>query len=164
MKYGVKHMSDKLFSKTLNDKTFAVSLTASALTPASSLHTCRRRKEARRFMSLLTFSALMSVSLFVSAAAQVRIKGNPGCFQTIQEAVDAANPGATVIVHQGTYAENVTIGKSLTLRGVGHPLVAPASGVPLSVDNPAGSVVIEGLDINTPSGQPGIFYDGLSDD
>jgi parallel beta-helix repeat protein len=32
------------------------------------------------------------------------------------------------------------------------------------VDNPAGSVVIEGLDINTPSGQPGIFYDGLSDD
>jgi parallel beta-helix repeat protein len=157
-------MSDKLISKTLNDKTFAVSLTASALKPASSLHLCRRRKEARRFMSLLIFSALMSVSLFVSAAAQVRIKGNPECFQTIQEAVDAANPGATVIVHHGAYAENVTIGKSLTLRGVGHPLLAPASGVPLTVDNPAGSVVIEGLDINTPSGQPGIFYDGLSDD
>jgi parallel beta-helix repeat protein len=157
-------MSDKLISKTLNDKTFAVSLTASALTPASSLHLCRRRKEARRFISLLIFSALMSVSLFVSAAAQVRIKGNPECFQTIQEAVDAANPGATVIVHHGAYAENVTIGKSLTLRGVGHPLLAPASGVPLTVDNPAGSVVIEGLDINTPSGQPGIFYDGLSDD
>jgi len=157
-------MSDKLISKTLNDKTFAVSLTASASTPASSLHLCRRRKEARRFMSLLAFSALMSVSLFVNAAAQVRIKGNPGRFQTIQEAVDAANPGATVIVHHGTYAENVTIGKSLTLRGVGHPLVAPASGIPLMVDNPAGSVVIEGLDINTPSGQTGIFYDGLSDD
>ena len=157
-------MLDKLFPNTLNDKTFAVSLTASALTPASSLHLCRRRKEARRFMSLLAFSALMSVSLFVSAAAQVRIKGNPGSFQTIQEAVDAANPNDTVIVHQGTYAENVTIGKSLTLRGVGHPLVAPASGIPLMVDNPAGSVVIEGLDINTPSGQPGIFYDGLSDD
>jgi parallel beta-helix repeat protein len=157
-------MLDKFISKPLNDKTFAASLTASALTPASSLHLCRRRKEARRFMSLLAFSALMSVSLFVSAAAQVRIKGNSGRFQTIQEAVDAADPGATVIVHHGTYAENVTIGKSLTLRGVGHPLVAPASGIPLMVDNPAGSVVIEGLDINTPSGQPGIFYDGLSDD
>jgi len=157
-------MLDKLISKTLNDKTFAVPLTASALTPVSTLHLCRRRKEARRFMSLLAFSALMSVSLFVSAAAQVRIKGNPGRFQTIQEAVDAANPGATVIVHHGTYAENVTIGKSLTLRGVGRPLLAPASGIPLMVDNPAGSVVIEGLDINTPSGQTGIFYDGLSDD
>jgi parallel beta-helix repeat protein len=157
-------MLDKLISKTLNDKTFAVSLTASALTRATSLHLCRRRKEARRFMSLLAFSALMSVSLFVSAAAQVRIKGNPERFQTIQEAVDAANPGATVIVHHGAYAENVTIGKSLTLRGVGRPLLAPASGIPLMVDNPAGSVVIEGLDINTPSGQTGIFYDGLSDD
>ena len=157
-------MLDKLISRTLNDKTFAVSLTTSALTPASSLHLCRRRKEARRSVSLLAFSAILSVSLFVSAAAQVRIKGNPGSFQTIQGAVDAANPGDTVIVHHGAYAENVTIGKSLTLRGVGHPLLAPASGVPLSVDNPAGSVVIEGLDINTPSGQTGIFYDGLSDD
>src|SRR5262249_44228542 len=97
MKYGVKHMSDKLFSKTLNDKTFAVSLTASALTPASSLHTCRRRKEARRFMSLLTFSALMSVSLFVSAAAHVRIKGNPGCFQTIQEPATPPNRGPAIL-------------------------------------------------------------------
>jgi hypothetical protein len=58
----------------------------------------------------------------------------------------------------------VTIRKSLTLRGVGHPLLAPASGVPLTADNSAGSVVIEGLDINTPSEQPVIFYDGLSDD
>jgi len=85
-------MLDNLTSRTLDDKTSAISLTASALTPASSLHLCRRRKEARRFMSLLAFSALMSVTLFVSAAAQVRIKGNPGRFQTIQEAVDASKP------------------------------------------------------------------------
>ena len=157
-------MVGKLITRTLKDKSFAVSFTASTLTPATSLHPCRRRKEARRFVSLLALSALLSVSLFVSAAAKVRIKGKPGNFPTIQQAVDAADPGDTVIVHHGAYAENVTIGKSLTLRGVGHPLLVPASGVPLRVDNPAGSVVIEGLDINTPSGQTGIFYDGLSDD
>jgi len=134
------------------------------MTPASSHPPCRLRREIRRFVSLLAVSALLSASLVVSAAAQVRIKGKPGRFPTIQQAVDAADPGATVIVHQGVYAENVTIGKSLTLRGSGHPQLAPASGVPLMVDNPAGSVVIEGLDINTPSGQTGIFYDGLSDD
>lgn len=157
-------MLDKLISRTLNNKTFAVSLTASNFAPASSLLPCRRRRETRRYVSLLVLSALLSVSLFVSAAAQVKIQGKPGSFLTIQQAVDAADPGATVIVHHGAYAENVTIGKPLTLHGAGHPLLAPASGVPLTVDNPAGSVVIEGLDINTPSGQPGIFYDGLSDD
>jgi len=153
-----------LISGGLNDKTLEISLTASNLTPASSLHPCQRLREARRFASLLALSALLSVSLFVSAAAQVKIKGNPGSFSTIQQAVDAANPGDMVVVHHGAYAENVRIGKSLTLRGVGHPLLVPASGIPLTVDNPAGSVVIEGLDINTPSGQRGIFYDGLSDD
>jgi nitrous oxidase accessory protein NosD len=154
----------KLISRALNDKTFVVSLTASTLTSASPLPPRRHRREARRFVSLIAVSALLSVSLFVSAAAKVRIKGKPGTFTTIQQAVDAADPGDTVIVHHDTYAENVTIEKSLTLRGAGHSLLAPASGVPLRVDNPAGSVVIEGLDINTPSGQTGIFYDGLSDD
>jgi parallel beta-helix repeat protein len=154
----------KLISRTLDDKTLAGSLTASTLTPTSSFHHCRRPRAARRFVSLLALSVLLSVSLFASAAAKVRIKGRPGSFPTIQQAVDAANPGDTVIVHHDTYAENVTIRKSLTLRGAGHPLLAPASGVPLTVDNPAGSVVIEGLDINVPSGESGIFYDGLSDD
>jgi parallel beta-helix repeat protein len=154
----------KLISRTLDDKTLAVSLTASTLTPTSSFHPCQRRRAARRFVSLLALSVLLSAGLFVSAAAEVRIKGKPGSFPTIQQAVDAANPGDTVIVHYDTYAENVTIRISLTLRGAGRPLLAPASGVPLTVDNPAGSVVIEGLDINVPSGQSGIFYDGLSDD
>jgi parallel beta-helix repeat protein len=154
----------KLISGTLDDKTLAVSLTASTLTPTSSFRPCQRRRAARRVVSLLALSVLLSVSLFASAAAKVRIKGRPGSFPTIQQAVDAANPGDTVIVHHDTYAENVTIRKSLTLRGAGHPLLAPASGVPLTVDNPAGSVVIEGLDINVPSGESGIFYDGLSDD
>ncbi|RJS84156.1 DUF3160 domain-containing protein, partial [Methanophagales archaeon] len=35
---------------------------------------------------------------------------------TIQEAVDAASPGNTIIVKDGTYTENIKVNKSLTIR------------------------------------------------
>ncbi len=45
------------------------------------------------------------------------IVGNASVFSTIQAAVDAATPGATITVDPGTYSEMVWIGKSLTLCG-----------------------------------------------
>jgi nitrous oxidase accessory protein NosD len=45
------------------------------------------------------------------------IVGSAINYATIQAAVDAASPGATINVDAGTYAELVTITKSLTLRG-----------------------------------------------
>ena len=43
-----------------------------------------------------------------------------GCsFSTIQAAVDAANPGDTINIAEGTYKEEVHIYKSLTIRGAG---------------------------------------------
>ena len=38
-------------------------------------------------------------------------------FTTIQSAVDAAKPGDTIRVCAGTYVEQVSISKSLTIRG-----------------------------------------------
>jgi hypothetical protein len=49
-------------------------------------------------VSLLALSVLLSVGLFVSATAEVRIKGKPGSFPTVQQAVDASNWGDMVIV------------------------------------------------------------------
>jgi len=47
----------------------------------------------------------------------------PDDYPTIQEAVDAANPGDTIIVKSGTYYENVVLNKSLTLQGEDVPTI-----------------------------------------
>ena len=45
------------------------------------------------------------------------IVGNPTAYATIQAAVNAATAGAVITVDAGTYAEQVTISKTLTLQG-----------------------------------------------
>jgi len=54
----------------------------------------------------------------------------PG-FNTISAAITAAHPGDTIFVCTGTYQEQVTIGKTLTLTGIGSPtILAPVSMAP----------------------------------
>src|SRR6516165_4413264 len=43
--------------------------------------------------------------------------GTGGCFSTIRAAVSAASPNDTIKVAAGTYAEDVVIGKTLSLVG-----------------------------------------------
>ncbi len=51
----------------------------------------------------------------------------PADFSTVQGAVDAASSGDVVCVEGGTYVEQVTINKDLTLNGIGDPVLqAPA--------------------------------------
>jgi parallel beta-helix repeat protein len=45
--------------------------------------------------------------------------GWAGCYASIQAGVDAVDPGGTVSVAAGTYAESVSIGKPLSLVGAG---------------------------------------------
>jgi len=47
-----------------------------------------------------------------------------GCFfKSIQAAINAAQPGATISIGAGTYEENVVVNKSLTLKGAGEGTV-----------------------------------------
>ncbi len=54
-----------------------------------------------------------------AAAAKPAALVVPTAFPTIQAAVDAARPGATIRVLRGTYTEQVLIGKPVTIVGAG---------------------------------------------
>jgi parallel beta-helix repeat protein len=63
----------------------------------------------------VTFNNVLSAHVVVSAAISV-----PEIFPTIRDAVDAANPGDTVFVSEGTYAEGqIDVDKPLTLLANG---------------------------------------------
>src|ERR1700722_10868780 len=67
----------------------------------------------------LTMLSLVVAGLGPSAFGDVLCvnAGKASCFETIAEAVSSAAPGDTIEVAQGTYREDVIIGKSLSLVG-----------------------------------------------
>jgi parallel beta-helix repeat protein len=110
-------------------------------------------KKCARFVVPMMFVFSFVPSAFCAQQAEQKIKADPlilvdddkvqcptAKFTTIQSAVDAANPGDTIRVCAGTYAEQVTISKSLTIRGDNGAIVMP------------GAVTVNGSDI--PSGTP----------
>ena len=78
----------------------------------------------------------------VAATLCVNPRASSGCMATIGAAVAAASPGDTIQVARGTYKEDVTITKSLSLVGQDHQQpVIDASGLPngIFVDGRSGA-------------------------
>lgn len=73
----------------------------------------------------------------------------PQCCPTVQEGVDLARDGDTVLIAPGTYVGNVLIQKSITLAGAGGGetiLDAGSNGIPLSIIK-ADSVTVRDMSI-----------------
>jgi len=76
-----------------------------------------RRSTQGRWCSMAILIAF-AAALFVcgtASAADVYV-GTGETYTTIQDAVTAATAGDTIIVRDGTYNENVDVGKELTIR------------------------------------------------
>jgi len=76
------------------------------------------------FVSFFLVSAMLMIQLITPVAAYPAVIKVPDDYPTIQEAINAANPGDTIIVSSGLYAEGqINVTKSLTLLADGGVLV-----------------------------------------
>jgi parallel beta-helix repeat protein len=79
-------------------------------------------------LTLLLWTGVAGAFL-ASSPKEIRVPEN---FPTVQEAIDAAEPGDTILVGTGTYQENLVITKSLSLKGEGKYLVTLRAADPQS--------------------------------
>jgi Right handed beta helix region len=123
------------------------------------------RRSLLRAVGATAVCAALGVVAAAPAGAQGVIVVNPG--ESIQEAIDAADPGTTILVRRGTYAENVAITTDgITLRGLAATIVPPAEAAPnaCSFGEPAvdGICAVGQLDFPDPQGPP-VVTDPVSD-
>jgi hypothetical protein len=88
---------------------------------------------------------------------------------SIQEAVDTANPGDTIIVSDGTYTENVKIDKSLNIKGSGPETIVDGNRLgpvfTIGKTDPNVKVVLSGLNIvngKSSAGGGGVINNGTT--
>ncbi len=77
---------------------------------------------------------------------------------SIQSGIGAASSGNTINVQSGTYTQNLTIDKNVTLKAFAPPyaVISPAAGDCITVNSPVTTVAIHGFDLNPVSGSFGI--------
>jgi len=80
----------------------------------------------KRYGSILIVSVMILVLCFVAAASATNwsVDGSGEAdFTGIQDAINNASDGDTILVYSGVYYENVVVDKSVTLKGINLPVV-----------------------------------------
>ncbi len=82
-------------------------------------------------LALMIGCCVAAASGSLARAATVLCVGGPGCYSTLQAAVDAAHDGDTITIAPGTYAGGVTIDVSVKLAGAGADQTVISGGGPV---------------------------------
>lgn len=81
--------------------------------------------------ALCLAAIIVAAATSASAAGKVCVGNGPGCFATLQAALDAAGDGDTIKIAPGTFAGGVTILKSVELVGAGADQTVLSGGGPV---------------------------------
>ncbi|MBC7080155.1 MAG: hypothetical protein H5T42_06785 [Methanothrix sp.] len=126
---------------------------------------------SRRGVSSILPLWLAVLILIASADAATYTVCPSGCSKSsIQDAINNASPGDTIVVYSGTYNENVVVDKTLKLVGINNPTINAAnpsgnavsitgSGVVLTGFTITGASTGNGIDVSNTS--PLIFYNNI---
>lgn len=99
-------------------------------------------KNGRRYLAALAVAFILLTSMVEAATIDVA----PG--QSIQAAINRANPGDTVSVQSGVYRESLNITRPIILEGKGHPLL-DGSAIGSAITLLADGARVSGFDIKT---------------
>jgi hypothetical protein len=101
---------------------------------------------------LVTALAVIGMPMAANATPIDTVCASGCAYTTIQAAVTAASPGDTITIAAGTYAEDVTVAKALTINGVQSGVDARSrtgtETVVRSMAVTASNVVLDGLSFN----------------
>ena len=129
----------------------------------------RIQKKYGKIVCLTAIVAVLMISSGIAAAEEIHVypssDPNGRAIRDIQNAVDGAHDGDTIIVHSGTYTDCVEIGKNLALIAESDVIVRdnPMIGLPVfTIKSPANSVNISGFTIKRNSATIGIKIEGAN--
>jgi parallel beta-helix repeat protein len=119
------------------------------------------------FFSFIVISTLCSIGIappiIQPVAANPATIYVPDTYDTIQKAVDAANPYDIIIVRTGIYRENIFINKTLTLIGKDrNTTIIDGSRVGDVIHVISSNVVIINFTIQNSTNDPIVLYSGIS--
>ena len=88
-------------------------------------------KRATMLIAIVGAAALTMGSAAAAKSSGICVGSQPGCFASIQQAIDAAHDGDTIDVGVGTFQGGITIDKSVQLIGTSAAATTIAGGGPV---------------------------------